>query len=203
MFFQDPASASERISVVMADKDIKEREQIQNVFPNVIVLICLFHTLRNFSREVTMEKIEISSSQRPAILNNLQKLAYSRTESEYIRIMGESLHRFDFEAFDDIKNHYRNQFHQVNYICAVCSGNSCGVITVECLMCFRFHHLLCLNSPKDDKSNAWSCKVCSYVNNSKHKFITFYNYVNFLRKAPIKMLYYALQFFPIVHPRLI
>ncbi len=34
------------IRVVMADKDIKERDTVRSVIPNANVLICLFHTLR-------------------------------------------------------------------------------------------------------------------------------------------------------------
>ena len=38
-------------TVVMADKDINEREIIKEVLPNASVLICLFHTLRTFRRD--------------------------------------------------------------------------------------------------------------------------------------------------------
>ena len=51
----------ENICIVMADKDIRERDVIKQCLPNVSVLICLFHTLRSFKREVTCEKIGISS----------------------------------------------------------------------------------------------------------------------------------------------
>ena len=44
------------ITVVMADKDIKEREE---VLPDASasVLICLFHTLHTFRRETSSEKM--------------------------------------------------------------------------------------------------------------------------------------------------
>lgn len=45
------------IRVVMADKDIKERDTVKNLFPGTTVLICLFHTLRTFRREITGEKM--------------------------------------------------------------------------------------------------------------------------------------------------
>ena len=35
----------EAICVVMADKDLKERDIIKQCLPNAIMLICLFHTL--------------------------------------------------------------------------------------------------------------------------------------------------------------
>ena len=47
-----------RIRVVMGDKDIGEQDVIKQCFPNSSVLICLFHTLRSFRREITCEKQE-------------------------------------------------------------------------------------------------------------------------------------------------
>ena len=44
------------IRVVMADKDISEREILKGSFPQADILICLFHTLRSFRREITCEK---------------------------------------------------------------------------------------------------------------------------------------------------
>ena len=45
--------------VIMADKDISERDVLKRCFPNASVLICLFHTLRSFRREVTCDKMGI------------------------------------------------------------------------------------------------------------------------------------------------
>ena len=42
-----------KIRVVMADKDIGERDVIKLSLPNTSVLICLFHTLRTFRREIS------------------------------------------------------------------------------------------------------------------------------------------------------
>ena len=73
----------ERVRVVMADKDMRERDVIKQSLPNAAVLICLFHTLRSFRREVTCEKMGISSGQRTLCLELIQKLAYASSESEY------------------------------------------------------------------------------------------------------------------------
>ena len=45
-----------KIRIVMADKDIGEREVLKQCIPNVSVLICLFHTLRTFRREISCKK---------------------------------------------------------------------------------------------------------------------------------------------------
>ena len=64
---------SKDICVVMADKDIKERDVLKACLPNTSVLICLFHTLRSLRREVTCDKMGISSGQRILCLELLQK----------------------------------------------------------------------------------------------------------------------------------
>ena len=39
--------------VFMADKDFNERAIIKELFPTATVLICLFHSLRSFKREIS------------------------------------------------------------------------------------------------------------------------------------------------------
>lgn len=69
--------------VVMADKDIKEREIIKEVLPDTSVLICLFHTLRTFRRELTCERMGITSGQRSTCLEMVQQLAYCTSQEQY------------------------------------------------------------------------------------------------------------------------
>ena len=59
--------------VIMADKDIKERDVIKETLPGVSVLICLFHTLRTFQREITSDKMGITMGQRTVCLEFIQK----------------------------------------------------------------------------------------------------------------------------------
>ena len=46
-------------------------------------LICLFHTLRSFRREILVEKMGITSGQRNMCLEMLQQLAYATSEEKY------------------------------------------------------------------------------------------------------------------------
>eukprot|EP00118_Oscarella_pearsei_P023727 m.287597 g.287597 ORF g.287597 m.287597 type:complete len:453 (+) comp40703_c0_seq36:596-1954(+) len=73
----------ERIECVMTDKDITERDVIYDKLPGKQLLICLFHTLRTFRREVTQDKLGISQGERLQALETLQKLAYSQSGDEY------------------------------------------------------------------------------------------------------------------------
>ena len=58
------------IRVIMADKDVKERDVIREVFPRASVLICLFHTLRTFRQEVTSDKMGITMGQQTMCLES-------------------------------------------------------------------------------------------------------------------------------------
>jgi len=56
-------------------------------FLDAALLICLYHTLRTFRREVTCDKMGITSSQREECLTILQALAYAADEEAYQRHM--------------------------------------------------------------------------------------------------------------------
>jgi zinc finger SWIM domain-containing protein 3 len=71
------------IRVIMADKDIKERDTMKKLLPSATVLICLFHTLRTFRREITTEKMGITSGERIMCLEYVQKMAYASSFEEY------------------------------------------------------------------------------------------------------------------------
>ena len=50
--------------VIMSDKDFTERDAFKNCFPEASLNICLYHTLRSFRREITCEKLGITSAER-------------------------------------------------------------------------------------------------------------------------------------------
>ena len=50
-------SSWEKIKCIMADKDITERDIITEKLPGRGLLICFFHTLRRFRREITVDKL--------------------------------------------------------------------------------------------------------------------------------------------------
>ena len=73
----------EKTKVIMSDKDFVEREAFKDCFTNTSLLICLYHTLRSFRREVTCEKMGITSAQRLHTIEILQKIAYSKNDADY------------------------------------------------------------------------------------------------------------------------
>ena len=67
----------------MADKNVMEREVLAEKTPNVALMICLFHTLRTFCREITTEKMDISAAQKITALEIICKLVNAHNNEEY------------------------------------------------------------------------------------------------------------------------
>ena len=84
--FKQHNSSWDKVQVVMADKDISERDVIKQCLPNASVVICLFHALRSFRREITCEKMGISSGQRMFCLEMIQRMAHATSETEYSQL---------------------------------------------------------------------------------------------------------------------
>ena len=84
---------------IMTDKDFVEREVFSGSFPDAKLRICLFHVLRTFRREVTTEKMSVNKKQRDALLETLQKTAYSRSLEEY-ECHKQTLANLNVTAFD-------------------------------------------------------------------------------------------------------
>ena len=61
--------------VVMSDKHFTERSVFKKEFPQSFLIICLFHILRSFKREITCEKLELRTGERDhalELITNLQ-----------------------------------------------------------------------------------------------------------------------------------
>ena len=57
--FKKHNSKWESVRVIMADKDMTEREVFAAAFPNSELFICLYHTFCSFQREITVDKLGI------------------------------------------------------------------------------------------------------------------------------------------------
>ena len=67
----------------MTDKDMTERSVFALQFPSAHLQLFLFHTLRSFSQEVTIDKMGIRSGQRDALLALFNEMATSRSEEQF------------------------------------------------------------------------------------------------------------------------
>lgn len=98
--------ACNETKVVMSDKDFTEREAFTNCFPGASLNICLFHTLRSFRREITCEKMGITSAERHRCLEVLTGLAYSKSPEAFDRHL---------QALDNISSSVK-EYIELNWI---------------------------------------------------------------------------------------
>jgi len=68
---------------IMADKDFVERDALKIEFPEASILICLFHVLRTFQRDVNSDKLGITAGERSFVLEIIQNMVYVKTAEEY------------------------------------------------------------------------------------------------------------------------
>lgn len=68
---------------ILTDKDFTEQRVLRGEFPTATQQLCLFHVLKSFRTSIVCEKMNINSKQRQSCLHILQKLAYSKDETEY------------------------------------------------------------------------------------------------------------------------
>ncbi|KAK2138097.1 hypothetical protein NP493_8916g00000 [Ridgeia piscesae] len=72
-----------RTEVIVTDKDMCERSVFSVAFPEATLQLCLFYTLRSFSREVTLDKMGVPVGQRDALLHIFNAMAIARCEQEF------------------------------------------------------------------------------------------------------------------------
>ena len=65
--------------VIMTDKDMTERSTLSEEFPDAALQLCLFHTLRSFKREFSMEKMGLRAGMRDTVLEILAGMALAKS----------------------------------------------------------------------------------------------------------------------------
>ena len=78
-----------RTLAVISDKNFCERNTFIQEFPQASLLICLYHVLRTFLREITSGKMGITSAERLHVLDILQRMSYATKEETYFGIYKE------------------------------------------------------------------------------------------------------------------
>ena len=73
-WFKNHNSPRKSTIVILTDKDFVEKSEL---------LLCFFHTLQRFRREITFEKMGFCLCKSSHVLELCQKLAYSKSEADY------------------------------------------------------------------------------------------------------------------------
>ncbi|KAH9384541.1 hypothetical protein HPB48_026549 [Haemaphysalis longicornis] len=91
-----------KVKTIMADKDLLERDLLKESFPDAKVLICVFHTLKTFRREIACNKMDITPQERDEALTLLQKMVFSRSNEAFEKLQEE----FDQTVCQEIRSYY-------------------------------------------------------------------------------------------------
>ncbi|KAH9371185.1 hypothetical protein HPB48_005655 [Haemaphysalis longicornis] len=87
---------------IMADKDLLEWELLKESFPNSRVLICVFHTLKTFCREIACNKMKITPKERDLALELLQRMVTAKSNEAFEKLQQE----FDAKVSNEIRSYY-------------------------------------------------------------------------------------------------
>ncbi|KAJ8969090.1 hypothetical protein NQ314_001934 [Rhamnusium bicolor] len=91
---------------IMSDKDITECEVLSTSFPDAQLHICIFHVLKIFQREITMEKLKISSTTRNHLLELLQKMVYANSEENFDILLQKIKDNFPGRVFSYLNDNW-------------------------------------------------------------------------------------------------
>ena len=120
-----------KTKVIMSDKDFTECDAFTSCFSGASLNICLYHTLRTFRREVTCEKLGISSAERLRPLETLSRMAHSKTAIDYDQALDELkasnmkiLTEYVLQNWDPIKDQWMVYFKDKTFNLGETTNNS-------------------------------------------------------------------------------
>ncbi|KAH0555431.1 hypothetical protein KQX54_018854 [Cotesia glomerata] len=97
------------LKCVMTDKDLVERKAIKEVFSHVSMYLCLFHTLKSFSKQIKTKEMQITGEDKDKCLSILQSLAYSSSPEEYNKIYA----KFCEQAPTSVIDYFNKNWHNI------------------------------------------------------------------------------------------
>lgn len=98
---------TKKMRVVMADKDLAEREAITTVL-GVPLTICLFHAMRAFRREIASQ-MNLSTAQQETVKDIFRRMCYAKTEEEYV----EMLNLFKEVSSPEVCTYFLKNWHSI------------------------------------------------------------------------------------------
>ena len=90
-----------------------ERDVMRQELPDASLLICLFHVLRTFRREVSQDKLAISIIERTTSLDLLQGMAYAASPEAYERMYAE----FCASVPQAVRTYFDRNWHGIRQEC--------------------------------------------------------------------------------------
>lgn len=83
-YFKEENEKWNETKVILSDKDFAERKIFKDKFPKAEMQICLFHIIKNFEREITTKKRNITECERNQSITIIKDMIYADSESSYM-----------------------------------------------------------------------------------------------------------------------
>ena len=108
-------SSKNKIKYSMSDKNATQRNSAKQYYPDATLLICLYHTLQIFKREIN--KFSISKKEKEACYELLRKMAYAEDENQYEKLFEEMQKTFPKCALE----YFLSNWHLIKNEFTLCS----------------------------------------------------------------------------------
>ncbi|CAL4174500.1 unnamed protein product [Meganyctiphanes norvegica] len=102
--------------IIMTDDGLAERNALNQIFPEAILLLCIFHFLQAFWRWVLISQHGIDKSERQETFSALKKIVYSQ-ENELDNAMTDFENLSTYKENDLLKEHYEDMMERIEYWC--------------------------------------------------------------------------------------
>ncbi|XP_057328937.1 uncharacterized protein LOC130669843 [Microplitis mediator] len=99
--------ACKKTTCIMTDKDLTERRAFAEVFPDTRFLLCLFHTLKTFDRQ--LKRMKLSKEERLGSFELLRNLAYAKSQKYYDKVYQKLLSK----APNCVINYFNHNWHEI------------------------------------------------------------------------------------------
>jgi Transposase/SWIM zinc finger len=119
-FIDNSPRALAKIRSFVIDKDYREWQVLEELFPNTRVVLCQFHVLQCFKRVVTSGKYEIDGSIRDDVLKSLRALVYARSVSEYEHQQRVLDGLLTLPTHDEFKTYLDSRWHAIRAMWSSC-----------------------------------------------------------------------------------
>lgn len=103
----------------LTDKDFGEKSVLYAEFPDASHQLCMFHVLKRFRTAISTQSMDIKRRERKTCLELLQKITFSKTESEY-EILYQRLMDLKHEKVSD---YYNKNWHGIKEEWVQCYRN--------------------------------------------------------------------------------
>lgn len=115
-FIDNNEEACEQVTCIMTDKDLTERSVLKKFFPHAVLVLCKFHTLRSFKREITPANMEASKIVIQECLEILDVMVKTKEIDRFEKYYS----KFCKIAPPKVKEYYEKNWHPIRHEWATC-----------------------------------------------------------------------------------